>query len=610
MTTNYLPRTRRPKGRHGAREGAMTRTLTTLVAAAAADQVGDVEGADDSTPGTGLELAGRTPAEAAVIIEGELLDGSSPTLGAVSVDALLATFMRDGRLVPAPSAEWELLCDGEDRARAYARARELDELRSRAWADSTLRNYGRAVQGWRDWCESENVPPLPFDPLLVAGHLLDYTFAWDEEADDYARNEDGELVPRVSAGSVALRLAGLNKAAEFVGIAKPGDNAGVVEVMRGIRRALGVDPALRKAALDYNDLTRCLRAATGASFASARSHALVLVRARCAATAGQLSRLSWRDVVITDGLVEVRLAAASRGGAERVVRVPRHRNPRLCLADALTEFRALSGSAWDPDGAVFAHRDGRRMSRQALYLAVCKLAASHGGWADLPGLSDRALAGLVETGTPRVALATARDRALLLAGFYTASRRSNLTALNWRDLTDYREDGWQVIHRRSKTDQEGQGHTIWIPEGGGEDCPADALRDWRRQVTAALGRPPAPDEPVFASLTSHGKLALSARGRLARMTGGTVNDVVQRLCVEAGIAADAPGRRNPYGAHSLRAGFVTEALRDDKLSIAEVQEVTNHKSIDVLMGYHRQVNSAKRNPSRKLIARLGTSAER
>jgi hypothetical protein len=49
---------------------------------------------------------------------------------------------------------------------------------------------------------------------------------------------------------------------------------------------------------------------------------------------------------------------------------------------------------------------------------------------------------------------------------------------------------------------------------------------------------------------------------------------------------------------------VTEGLRDDKLSVTEVAEVTGHKSIDVLVSYRREVNSSKRNASRKLLGML------
>jgi integrase len=63
-----------------------------------------------------------------------------------------------------------------------------------------------------------------------------------------------------------------------------------------------------------------------------------------------------------------------------------------------------------------------------------------------------------------------------------------------------------------------------------------------------------------------------------------------------------PGKRAPYGAHSLRAGFVTQAFRGDKpLSIFEVQEVTDHKSSEMVAAYRREVQAPKNNPARKMF---------
>lgn len=596
------------------RRNTMNGTLTSLMAAPAWSDSDAVEGdLVDGDEGAGLDLAGCSVEQAAVVVEGELVEAVElvpfDQFASVSVDDVLAAFLDDrGRLVPGRTADLLPLNAAEARSRSFARARELDEIRARAWADSTLRNYGRGVQAWRTWCKQEEIPCLPLRPLDVANHLLDYCFTWDEAAGDYVRNDEGLLVPRVSSGSVTLRLAALNKVAEFAGLPRPGENAGVVEVMRGIRRALGIDPTLKKAALDYSALLACLHATTGATYVGERTRALLLLKARTDATAGQLFSLDWGHVEFDNaGGVTVSLAPTGRAGDRRILLVPRNRNGRLCLARAFQDFMLLSGSG-EPgfaDRPVFAHQDGRRLSRQAPYLTLRKLASDVGGWDALAGLNDRSLAGLVEDGAPRLPLPSARDRALLLVGFYTASRRSNLSALRWRDLTDYGTDGWKVIHRRSKTDQEGRGHTVYVPESGGEDCPAQALRVWRRLMTEELGRPPVPDEPVFAAMNRHGRLHLTGQARLRTMPGSAINEAIQRLCVAAGIASGRSGERNPYGAHSLRAGFVTESLRDDKLSIAEVQQVTAHKSVDVLMGYHREVNGARRNPARKLIASLG-----
>ena len=67
-----------------------------------------------------------------------------------------------------------------------------------------------------------------------------------------------------------------------------------------------------------------------------------------------------------------------------------------------------------------------------------------------------------------------RDRALLLIGFAGALRRSELVALNCKDIEETAE-GLRVTIRHSKTDQEGNGATIAIPRGSFA-CPVVAVR--------------------------------------------------------------------------------------------------------------------------------------
>lgn len=61
-------------------------------------------------------------------------------------------------------------------------------------------------------------------------------------------------------------------------------------------------------------------------------------------------------------------------------------------------------------------------------------------------------------------LAAIRDRAVIAFGMALAARRSELVALDVADLT-WEPNGLRVRIRRSKTDQEGQGATVAVPEG-------------------------------------------------------------------------------------------------------------------------------------------------
>jgi integrase len=73
-----------------------------------------------------------------------------------------------------------------------------------------------------------------------------------------------------------------------------------------------------------------------------------------------------------------------------------------------------------------------------------------------------------------------RDQAILLVGFAGAFRRSELCALRFEDI-DFLPDGMRVCLARSKTDQEGNGRMIAIPNGQGRWCPVAALQKWLSQ---------------------------------------------------------------------------------------------------------------------------------
>ncbi|GAA2135402.1 hypothetical protein GCM10009844_00630 [Nocardioides koreensis] len=531
----------------------------------------------------------------AEVVDAELVeDDPRATVPDDVIDSILESYLRDGRLVPATTAVPDGVTDPAQRRR-FERARLLDEIRANALADATLRGYGGHVKAWQKWCKAEGVAALPFDPKHVADFLLDYALQWDAATADYTRDEDGELLASVAMGTVDSRLKALNKAAEFIGLPRPGDNPGVKEVMAGLRRRFGT-ASKGKAALDLALLNRCLVAAQGISYLSARDRVGHLLRARTRATAGQLAKLRWSDVDFAEGSVTITLPKTHRYGEPTTVVVRAHRNPEVCLVAALRDLRGIAPQMRE----VLTHRNGKPLTRQALHASISEV------WDELPALTDGRLARSLATRCPATPLAVTRDRALLLTGFYTALRRSNLSALNWGDLTDHGEDGWSIQVRWSKTDQEGQGRTSWVPQSetdGSVACPATALRDWKRTLEEALGRSVHASEPVFVALTNSGTVKRRDNNRMFRLTGDGINEAVQRLTVGAGIAAKT-GKSNPYGAHSLRAGFVTEALRDDKLSFAEVMEVTGHKTTTMVVRYRREANAPKRNASRKLLGLL------
>nr|WP_277923359.1 site-specific integrase [Sphingomonas sp. CARO-RG-8B-R24-01] len=167
----------------------------------------------------------------------------------------------------------------------------------------------------------------------------------------------------------------------------------------------------------------------------------------------------------------------------------------------------------------------------------------------------------IEGDSPRAV----RDRALLAIGMAGAFRRSELVALQLDEVAMVPE-GIRILIGRSKTDQEGAGAEIAIPEGS-RIRPKQLLLAW---VTLAGFA----DGPVFRKLTPQG-----------RITAKPMSDRGVALVVKARAQAAGYDPEQVAG-HSLRAGFLTEAARRGA-NIFKMREQSRHKSLEVLSDYVR-----------------------
>jgi len=164
-----------------------------------------------------------------------------------------------------------------------------------------------------------------------------------------------------------------------------------------------------------------------------------------------------------------------------------------------------------------------------------------------PDLAGAALAG--GAGEGRQALRDTRgvrDTALLLTGFASGFRRSELAAFYLRDLS-FSAEGLVLFVGRSKADQEQHGAEIGIEAVPGSAlCAVTALRRWlevRGETPGAL----------FCRLDRGGNQLAGVDGRLLAIDPATIARVVKRVVTRTGVgAAD-------FSAHSLRAGMMTAA---------------------------------------------------
>ncbi len=179
-----------------------------------------------------------------------------------------------------------------------------------------------------------------------------------------------------------------------------------------------------------------------------------------------------------------------------------------------------------------------------------------------------------------------RDRAILLLGFACALRREELSELDTGDLA-FTPKGMTVAIKSSKTDAEGKGEVLGVPREAEQTI--SAVRLWRKGLL---------DGPLFPRFSLGGERIGS------RISPQGVGRVVVRALERAGLIPDiprknpgGPPRRRSHGAHSLRAGFITQARLDGK-TLDEIMTQSRHESVAVARGYIRHVDVFEANAAR------------
>jgi site-specific recombinase XerD len=173
-----------------------------------------------------------------------------------------------------------------------------------------------------------------------------------------------------------------------------------------------------------------------------------------------------------------------------------------------------------------------------------------------------------------------RDRALLLIGYAGGFRRSEIANLAIEDA-NFSEDGLVIILRHSKTDQEGQGRKIAIPQGAHPDtCPVRSLREWIFAAGMETGS-------LFRRVSRHGKIG---QGSLNKDSIGLI---VKRAAKRAGYDPST------LAGHSLRAGLATQAALNGATELT-IMKQTGHRSLAMLRRYIRDGDLWRNNAAASL----------
>jgi site-specific recombinase XerD len=162
----------------------------------------------------------------------------------------------------------------------------------------------------------------------------------------------------------------------------------------------------------------------------------------------------------------------------------------------------------------------------------------------------------------------ARDRAVLLLGFSTGLRRSELAGLQLDQVAIDDGRGLMVNLGKSKTDQEGEGRVIGVSKGVRELDPVAAINRWLRF------RGPAP-------------------GSLFGVTDRTIYQAVRDAAERTGLDP------RQVGAHSLRAGMITEMDRQG-VSLPSIMKRSGHRSVATVVRYVRNRDPYAHDPLAKI----------
>ncbi|WP_295701490.1 hypothetical protein [Lapillicoccus sp.] len=217
----------------------------------------------------------------------------------------------------------------------------------------------------------------------------------------------------------------------------------------------------------------------------------------------------------------------------------------------------------------------------------------------------------IETKVWPAAVIGRRDAALLLVAWASAARRSEVAALDRSDVTAHPADGLHLQIRVSKTDPGAAGQVVAIPFGTRPGtCAAcritaclnvvDAwdtagrvgvMTELRRRPTTGhvchLEHPTPSDRfvppgagPLFRPVTKAATIGNQ------QINGRVVHAVVRRRLEAVGLPSAG------FGAHSLRAGFVTDAFRAGAHAI---MRQTRHRSPTTLEAYARHYTPLETN---------------
>ncbi|MBS0252695.1 MAG: tyrosine-type recombinase/integrase, partial [Proteobacteria bacterium] len=172
-------------------------------------------------------------------------------------------------------------------------------------------------------------------------------------------------------------------------------------------------------------------------------------------------------------------------------------------------------------------------------------------------------------------LRSLRDKALVLLGFFSALRRSEIVSLELDGRSTFTITDRGVLLKLSATKASLKTEDVAIPRRNDELCPVAALESYLSASGITSG-------PVFRAVSKSGRIL--DRG----LDATSVRHILGHRLLGIGVE---PSKFSP---HSLRAGFITAA---EKANVPDhlIQRTSRHKSVEVLRSYIRVADAFEEN---------------
>ncbi|WEJ31975.1 site-specific integrase [Devosia sp. SD17-2] len=212
-------------------------------------------------------------------------------------------------------------------------------------SDATLRAYGAALRSFEAWCKGFDLVALPAEISTVADFL-------SAEADN-----------GLSVSTIAQKAAAIRWAHKTAGLPSPTEAEAVQNVMRGIRRSVGVAPR-QKAPATAECILTILAHVPATTLVGKRDRALLLLGFAGAFRRSEIASLMVEDLAFGENGVDVtiRKSKTDQEGRGQAVAIPH--GVHLKPVEALQAWLAASGIK---SGPVYrAVSRGDKMGREAI----------------------------------------------------------------------------------------------------------------------------------------------------------------------------------------------------------------------------------------------------